>query len=255
MPPNSCDPERGFSALRLLKTHLRNTLSQAHIDQALELHINQKRPAPAKETVEEARDNDLADKRFVEQGLQWWLATKNRRGTNTWSHEDARPKPGVTKETSMQRFQWGEGQAEATVRAAATLANAETRQANHTKRERAPCTDPDKAVAEQAVATKAHSALALFGQTGRHAWESANDGEVVSRMTVCRNDEIAYWFDDLGEADHMPGFAVGRVKSVSAGDAGATAEVLYLDGLVTKDTPLNAGVYGTDKSWVFLKQA
>ena len=100
IPMNSAQAERGFSALKWLKNHLRNRIGEDHLDEIMEIFFNLRRQAGT--TAAEQDAHDLAT---VQAALEVWYSGRERR--ITFHVEDVKKIGGRAKGVSFTTLKFG----------------------------------------------------------------------------------------------------------------------------------------------------
>ena len=236
---NSAQAERGFSALKWLKNHLRNSLKQEHLDQIMEVFFNLRKQSLSPE------EQDAHDRKTIQAALEVWYSMKERR--MTFHRKDV---PLVSGKAGVHFTTLDFGTNVNTK--AQTLEGLQLRRRNRiaNKQKRFVFLDKESGAAPEPGAAGA----ALFSDVGRRAWPELGD------MTPLLNDHVAHYYTDLGEG--QPGWAAGKIRSLTKSGRGSKRKYTFtvyfaVDGLNQHNTELNEKQYGLDTAkgqvWVFLK--
>lgn len=171
---NSCDPEQYFSVLKSMKTRLRSTMTEAHLDMLMELAIN---------------CNDVMDDEFFDDAIKTWYTTKPRRvrlrDTQSWTKVRSDLDAALTSplaDTTDVLF--GSGFTTHDFGTSDEISRSMlSRKANKVK----TAIQPIPQVLPHPLLPEAH-----LGMGDRYAWAE------LGNMTPHVGDSVAHWFEDGG---------------------------------------------------------
>ena len=224
---NSCDPERYFSVLKSMKTRLRSTMTEKHLDMLMELAIN---------------CDDAMDDEFFDEAIKTWYTTKPRRvrldDDRSWSEFRLELDTVLTSplaDTTGVLFGSGFtthkfGTAEEVSRS--MLA----RKANRVKRAIQPVPESSP----HPLLPEAHMDMGDM-----YAWPG------VGNMTPHVGDSVAHWFEDGGDLfGNKDGWFAGTISKVNTGKNIDYDIKFWGDQLTIGHCKLSPERYG--EYWVFL---
>ena len=259
---NSADPERAFSAMKVIKNELRNKLGAAHLVSLMEMYFNLgdrhlQGLTGDEKTAAEARQIKLDNVSALKAVMHWNRHRSHRVGpflapalTASWT---AAVESGDVSESfktdlsEMTDFEFGSSAADidALAESGELKALAGRREANRAKRDVQPV--PSATCTRDAATMDRRDREPVFDHIKRFAW-----GE-LGEMTPQVNDAVAHWWNDLGtnKEEKVPGWADGVITKLNPD--GKTFDVLYSDGLIGDKQALDLKDYGEDNVWVILK--